>query len=558
MSSLSDLKDFKHFIQLTETGNTNSNEDEDIIILDDDDFIQTTLNLLEKFPKFEDNTIENHKDLNQDNEDQILIDLTSDFDLNDLFLIHSNNTSQHFSVNEKHEFKMDQQIIKNEFDFKEFNFNFESCMDEILIDDDNLKANIQEDNLNNETFITNLNNFNDGNISSILDSHDSINSLPIENNDESFNKNKNKKVYECEECSKDFDKSYNYKRHVFMHKSHNHDNIKTKNFQVNECQNCKRRILDKSNYSKHVKKCRQKFLKNRLYMKTDNDNLINQTSNLVNQTKPSVFINIELKESNKCSIGKHEKFECDICQKVFNKKFNYHRHLRVHFLNEVIGNQHDQINMNSLGSNGQFNECDKCKRKFNEKKQLTIHQIKWHMTEYNCELCTMKFTEKFEYIKHLNSIHTMKFKFECKHCAKSFRYLSHYIEHRRIHKLPDIQEENSSFDISESSRLKCFQCGKLFTKRFNLNRHIMGMHKIDKPKTSQMNEIDFENDLSTAKMEIETTSVSVENELVKNDGVIDHKYNRLNRLKYDCNNFQKKLYEENKLNFHLNKVHIDN
>jgi hypothetical protein len=94
-----------------------NDQEQDIIILDDDDFIQTTFNLLSSSTNTSSAPITsqvlssnidlqspvagssaaNFDSANQNDQQQsILIDLTSgdDFDLNDLFLIHSNSLSQ--------------------------------------------------------------------------------------------------------------------------------------------------------------------------------------------------------------------------------------------------------------------------------------------------------------------------------------------------------------------------------------------------------------------------------------------------------------------------------
>ena len=99
-----------------------TNKDLDIIILDDDDFIQTTLNMLDKLPKS--NFSPNSAEKQAESEGNILIDLTCDFDLNDLFQMHSNGSSQSFPVSnyeiEKMNFKAENssQVVKNEFGFK--------------------------------------------------------------------------------------------------------------------------------------------------------------------------------------------------------------------------------------------------------------------------------------------------------------------------------------------------------------------------------------------------------------------------------------------------------
>ena len=93
--------------------------DPDIIILNDDDFIQTTFNLFDKFPKQDSlNNCGNSPKSNDCN--NVLIDLTSDFDLNDLFLMNTNNELPRLS--EENDFKMnrkfDSNFIKNELEFK--------------------------------------------------------------------------------------------------------------------------------------------------------------------------------------------------------------------------------------------------------------------------------------------------------------------------------------------------------------------------------------------------------------------------------------------------------
>jgi len=116
-----DTNDTKYFQQTIKVQPSEYDDNNDIIVLDDDDFIQTTLSLLEKLPK---SAIDCGSDVLQDQprateiENQnILIDLTSDFDLNDLFQMHENSSN-----NNNHDAESvnatSRQTIKNEFDFK--------------------------------------------------------------------------------------------------------------------------------------------------------------------------------------------------------------------------------------------------------------------------------------------------------------------------------------------------------------------------------------------------------------------------------------------------------
>lgn len=155
--------------------NDNHASDNEIIILDDDDFIQTTLNLLDKLPKpGEDPDHENN-----------LIDLTSDFDLNDLFQINPGTNNGN---------KSDQQIVKNELDLKMFNFNFDECMEEILIEDDDEHEDATNINKPMESMV---------NDSSLVDT------IPFSIGVVASN-TVAQKLYKCRDCNKIFHKVYKY------------------------------------------------------------------------------------------------------------------------------------------------------------------------------------------------------------------------------------------------------------------------------------------------------------------------------------------------------------
>lgn len=282
-------------------------QDHDIIILDDDDFIQTTLNL---FNPISGNSLGNsssngsselitsldapqlhspHGDA-RPSSSSILIDLTTcdDFDLSDIFLMSSGsnpisfvdtNTSNRANAiamppdNPMNTNEVDSKLdVKNEF--KVFNFNFSTCMDEILIDDDDDELNVDlirrsdETNLNvggtdddvdvdadddddeddndlNEKLLlqssaakkqrTSKNSSRRqpliGSLSSpflAYRSHDSSSESsstkksstpPITTNSTGNLATSNKSSFRCDKCNKIFNKLYNYKRHLFTHEA---------------------------------------------------------------------------------------------------------------------------------------------------------------------------------------------------------------------------------------------------------------------------------------------------------------------------------------------------
>jgi len=235
-----------------------------------------------------------------------------------------------------------------------------------------------------------------------------------------------------------------------MHKSHEHEGqIKTTSFKMNKCCHCNRNILDKSNYAKHMRICN----KNKLNKKKIQDSSLHQQVNKEAKLIEIVSDHYLLRLTEPCS---QQKLQCEICRKIFNKKFNFHRHLRVHYLNEIMSHEHDPEFVNkqsksytNVSLNVNFFECIKCKRIFNEKCQLEAHMLKWHRNLFTCGLCKAIFSERFELIKHMNSVHSAKFKFECQHCLKSFRYLSHYFEHRRTHLIKAASNGLVSFCVNK-------------------------------------------------------------------------------------------------------------
>jgi hypothetical protein len=225
---------------------------------------------------------------------------------------------------------------------------------------------------------------------------------------------------------------------------------------MNECCHCKRHILDKSNYAKHMRICNKKNLK-----KTIEDSSASMQSIQVNNDMKCIeIVPKDYLSTTKNATCSKQELQCELCRKIFNKKFNFHRHLRVHFLDEIMSHQHDPESANKLPNSVvtipfkvEFFECTNCGRRFNEKRQLDAHRLKWHSIVYTCSLCQMEFGEKFEHIKHMNSVHSVKFKFECQHCLKSFRYLSHYFEHRRSHLITNATNRPVSLNLRARSGL---------------------------------------------------------------------------------------------------------
>lgn len=288
-----------------------ADHEQDVIILDDDDFIQTTLNLfnpMQNLPHYSatenlnstnglvnDIMINNPEGamgfqithLQNENSSQMidLIDLTScdDFDLDNLFLMNSSTSSNNpveFNSCSTNEVELEKKMVKNEFDFKVFNFNFGNSIEEILIDDEEEEDEDEDDEddeeleedeeQTHENELKKIENSKTQSMKSASDSSSFTNYRIInDSSSESSSTKKNifTKQFKCNECSKVFGKLYNFKRHMFMHQTASSDSNANQAgaetgsgsiFKINECQYCKKRILDNSNFSKHLKICSQK------------------------------------------------------------------------------------------------------------------------------------------------------------------------------------------------------------------------------------------------------------------------------------------------------------
>lgn len=430
--------DQKHFLSskiISQELIYGSNE---VIILDDDDFIQTTYSLfasneLNQEDEQFNNSCQNEDLLKQPND---LIDLTlnDDFNLYDMFMVNSGQNLD-LNLNDKRFLKQEMTYnVKKEMELKTMT-DLEEIPEIILVED--------------EVSMT-------------------VNNTPNSN----LNVNSTEKKFTCPDCSKTFNKSFNYKRHLSLHK------IKNDNLKKNSCPNCRKEIADQSNFIKHLKIC-----------------------------SPDSIEKIKLKKIKKMDSKKE--YDCMVCGKKFSKNFNLMRHLGVHFLNELNRSGNSQISLDDRLFNQQVKinlyECENCHRKFSTKQLLLDHKLKWHGTNYTCKYCKgVSFKEKIEFIRHLNLNHKFGFKFECKFCKISFPSINQYIQHNLTHlnkledncfeKLNKILDNNradcsSCINRNKVKNIQCLFCGKNFSKKFNLNRHLENKHSNKNDNQYQSNQL---------------------------------------------------------------------
>ena len=88
--------------------------------------------------------------------------------------------------------------------------------------------------------------------------------------------------------------------------------------------------------------------------------------------------------------------------------------------------------------------------------------------QYKCEDCNSTFLEKKNYNKHMRNVHSEK-KLECQHCQ--FKTNDNSSLKRHI-----ITHENK--EEPPAKKIKCDQCFKTFSDKFNLNKHVKNVHVV--------------------------------------------------------------------------------
>lgn len=282
----------------------------------------------------------------------------------------------------------------------------------------------------------------------------------------------------CEYCNKVFYKLYNYKRHLLIHN----------NEYPYSCDYCSHKFKDQSNLKKHLKLCNFSHEAETVTITSTTKTITAQQQQQLNSSKLKIY-----------------KYKCDYCEKRFYKKFNLTRHINMHKLNCVkieAATQIEQIN-DFDSKNRNYYECKICFKKFNELKQLNLHNQNWH-----------KMLEQ---------------KIECNFCKENFDIKYDFFIHKLTCSINSNSAGNGNSITTKGNVVKfykCNKCKKSFTKLYNLNRHLASRHVIV-----------GNNDEATQQQQQQQ---QLNEQLIK---------------KYVCKFCSKSFYECNKLKLHLNNCH---
>ena len=144
---------------------------------------------------------------------------------------------------------------------------------------------------------------------------------------------------------------------------------------------------------------------------------------------------------------KERKFKCEFCSKIFRRKSDVDRHIRIH-------------------SGIKPHKCNICGKGFGTKYCLKTH-YRCHTGEmpYKCHYknCNKTFRQNSHLVVHWRT-HTGDKPYQCKICLKRFTQHSTLSVHSRIH-------------IKNGKPFICPCCQREFTQRHSLQRHIKNVHK---------------------------------------------------------------------------------
>jgi len=169
-------------------------------------------------------------------------------------------------------------------------------------------------------------------------------------------------------------------------------------------------------------------------------------------------------------------YECEVCQKTFNRKDHLTKHKIVH-------------------SNKKEHVCSECNKAFSRKDKMKRHLKNIHgivemksppkKESHECEVCGKVCPSPAFLIGH-RRLHTGERPFKCDQCDKDFRLRGDYLKHLKIHTgirpyVCDIcgktfnkcaSMRNHKVLHSDEKPFSCDECGKRFKAKRHLHKHM--------------------------------------------------------------------------------------
>lgn len=249
------------------------------------------------------------------------------------------------------------------------------------------------------------------------------------------------KPFVCDECGKSFKGKLSLRRHKLAHRD---PSIK--------CKECKKSFRLQSAFAAHMlshkekyvcEPCDKPFDFRKRYLK---HMLLAHNQRPFCADCPATFDTIE---EYQVHIKEHDVTKCDICGKEFRGGGHY---LKLH-----IANQHTF-------------ECEHCDKVFQKREVFKEHMSQEHPSvsqSFRCDLCNNKF---FSDPISLENHKTLAHAFKCEKCGKHFKWKTSLIEHSDK---PCVKKKDSD---KWNTHVKCGICEAVFDSKENFDNHHSGHH----------------------------------------------------------------------------------
>jgi KRAB domain-containing zinc finger protein len=226
-------------------------------------------------------------------------------------------------------------------------------------------------------------------------------------------KETDEKKFQCQQCSKSFEKPKNLYQHKQTHKP------KTK------CQVCSKEISTQT-FKAHLKK--HQFMQN---------------FNCDHCSAGFVFKGDLVQHMWKHRSSKQ--FKCKHCNRGFNNRQNFNAHLQSH------------------SNNPRPFQCDLCSNNYPTKREIQNHLIAIHTDQsFSCNECDFMTKWQTHLNQHQGRVHSNAKPFECPTCKKKFKTKPEVLQHQSVHKT--------------TNDFECKTCGKMFRSQTNMRRHKLRNH----------------------------------------------------------------------------------
>jgi KRAB domain-containing zinc finger protein len=306
------------------------------------------------------------------------------------------------------------------------------------------------------------------------------------------------KIYKCHICSKILTTYHNLKRHV---KNHEKSSGSVK------CTLCSKELTDKLHLRQHVEEVHpethqcpfcQKVFSNKKVCKAHelthperyvykcdmcekmflSEMRLEKHKTVFHRDPHCRYCEKEVKDPTKLfnHERRHEmyknKFPCELCPKVFRTPSGLKYHMSVHtgkyavycevcgkgMHSEIVLEEHKATHTKEIRYT-----CELCGRNFSSNSTYRMHR-KWHddPMPYKCKICDRKFKHTSILAVHMRRAHTGERPYKCPHCPYTFSVSSTLHKHIILH--------------TKKYPHNCKLCGKGFTTRTKIARHMAGVH----------------------------------------------------------------------------------